>query len=75
MGYCKDCIFYSSPIGSEGRWKVCASPKMRVANVYNDVKNLPEDGVGYSDSFWSKEFAELYVGALFGCIHFSPLKK
>ena len=44
--------------------------RLKVADVYSDYKNIEIDGVGYSDSSYSKELAELYVGENFGCIKY-----
>ena len=72
METCKTCFFFTAPPGSEERWKICSNPKMKVADVYQSVDNLPKDGVGYSDVQHSDELAELYVGEDFGCIHHTP---
>ena len=64
--YCKDCKFYEA--GYDGKPGICQ--KLRVANTWESYKNLPKDGVGYSDKEWSEEFADLYVGEEFGCVKF-----
>jgi hypothetical protein len=65
---CGTCKYYTAPDGSEGRWMVCS--QLKVADVFNDYKTLPKDGVGYSDASYSSELAELYVGENFGCIKY-----
>lgn len=66
MGFCKDCINFEK--GFDGKPGICTANK--IADLWNGYGNLEDNGVGYIDENYDKEFSVLFVGDYFGCNKF-----